>query len=695
MDNFEDPSNLIVGEELLKDARLMAEEKENNLNEETENELNEQNEGSNKRRRPSEDSNKEDLSECKKAKKSPSKIKPNKRGRPAGKDKKSPKKRVNLKIMSINKNGKKKNFTRLYKKNEICIFCREEYIRETPDEAAGQDKPDRIKICRSCRACLEDEVVINEIREIIKKRSIVESDEANKKVEYFCGMCRNKINMNFPTIVCIKCDKWVHKRCVSIPWEKAVKNKHGFKCKNCERVDKTPEEEYVPNVPNVMGVEELTNKILLSGECANGENSNLSNIDLKSLENGGWVTDSIIAHVFGKIQQYVNEDKLALVKPSITQIFRRSPDPCIVAKTVEDLKLKEKDYILFPVNNNDRVEGEGGSHWSLLVYISDKRDVNFYHYDPIRGANNRQANELVRKLSETDTFCKSKLKVEEVLVPNQINGHDCGIYTMLYAGLLAGDITNGIGPKPFNITPDEVNKCRERLRQKISAEMDSLEKEKEKEKKSNDKKQFINKKVNNTKRDDTKRDDICWKHINYRCYRGVDCPFKHPNLCESRVDGTPCGTGKERCNLYHPEICRNYRWYKVCKWGDRCKYRHIDNMKRHRIESDGPMFRRNYNINNEHINEYRRNGSHPNRYRGSYNTYNNYRYNEDNQDNYRYNEDNHRNLHHPRDKYNRNTHFFGHQKNPTDWPTPREAELLQTLRKFLQTGPNKWGPARG
>ena len=317
MDNFVVPSNLIVGEELLAEARLMAEEKKNKPDEETE--LNEHIDGSNKRRRPTGDSNK-DLSECKKAKKSPSKDKPNRRGRPAGKDKKSPKKRVNLKIMSVSKNGKQKNFTRLYKKpeSEICIICREEYIQETPVETAGQDKPDKIKICRSCRICLADEVVINEIRDIIKKRKIAESDEANKKIEYFCGICQNKIKMNCPTILCIKCNKWVHKRCVSIPWEKAVKNKHDFKCKNCEGGDKTPEEE---NVPNVMSVEELTNKILLSDVCANGENSNLHNIDLKSLENGGWVTDSIIAHVFGKIQQYVNESKLALVKPSITQIL--------------------------------------------------------------------------------------------------------------------------------------------------------------------------------------------------------------------------------------------------------------------------------------------------------------------------------------------------------------------------------------
>merc|ERR1711888_245914 len=110
--------------------------------------------------------------------------------------------------------------------------------------------------------------------------------------------------------------------------EESVKNKHDFKCKNCEGVDKTPEG---ANIPNVMDVEKFTSTILLSGEGASA-NGDISNIDLKSLENGGWVTDSIIAHVFGKIQQYVNESKLALVKPSITQIFRRSLDLCIVAK---------------------------------------------------------------------------------------------------------------------------------------------------------------------------------------------------------------------------------------------------------------------------------------------------------------------------------------------------------------------------
>merc|ERR1712179_598303 len=128
---------------------------------------------------------------------------------------------------------------------------------------------------------------------------------------------------------------------------------------------------------------------------------------------------------------------------SVTQIFRKSSEPGVVAKMVEDLKLKEMDYVFFPVNNNDNVDGEGGSHWSLLVYISDKRHVKFYHHAPISGANHRHANELIKNLSKAKTFFKSKPKIEEVVVPEQVNGYDCGIYSDIYAGMLVSDITNG------------------------------------------------------------------------------------------------------------------------------------------------------------------------------------------------------------------------------------------------------------
>ena len=91
--------------------------------------------------------------------------------------------------------------------------------------------------------------------------------------------------MNFSTIECTTCSKWIHKRCVSpTPWEKAVKNKHFFKCKNCEGKD---EAHKVVNDPNMKDVEKLTNTVLLSGAGARSFGGDISNMDLKSLENGG------------------------------------------------------------------------------------------------------------------------------------------------------------------------------------------------------------------------------------------------------------------------------------------------------------------------------------------------------------------------------------------------------------------------
>merc|ERR1712179_756577 len=139
-----------------------------------------------------------------------------------------------------------------------------------------------------------------------------------------------------------------------------------------------------------------------------------------------------------------------------------------IRKAVKELKLNEKDYIFFPVNDNKELDSEGGSHWSLLVYASDEKHRGFYHYDPLGSANLQHATELMERLSETNVFPKSKI-IEEIS-PKQINNYDCGIYTLIYAGTLARDIAKGADHKRFNITPEEVSKCRKTLQQKISVE---------------------------------------------------------------------------------------------------------------------------------------------------------------------------------------------------------------------------------
>merc|ERR1712179_640347 len=108
----------------------------------------------------------EDLPESKKTKQSPGKTKTGKngkRGRPPGKDKTGPKKKKQ-------------------EKKETCIFCQEEYLRETLWEGVGRAKASvlQVSICGRCHACLKDDVVMKEIRDIIKISSC-KLGEANKK----------------------------------------------------------------------------------------------------------------------------------------------------------------------------------------------------------------------------------------------------------------------------------------------------------------------------------------------------------------------------------------------------------------------------------------------------------------------------------------------------------------------------------
>ena len=114
-------------------------------------------------------------------------------------------------------------------------------------------------------------------------------------------------------------------------------------------------------------------------------------------------------------------------------MLRKSPDLDHVKGTVKDLKLNDKDYIIFSVNNN-KLNGEGGTHWSLLVYTSDEKHRGFYHHDPMGRANLHHAVELMEKLSNADVSFRKK--INEADCPRLVICWDCGIYTLIYAGML-------------------------------------------------------------------------------------------------------------------------------------------------------------------------------------------------------------------------------------------------------------------
>ena len=126
---------------------------------------------------------------------------------------------------------------------------------------------------------------------------------------------------------------------------------------------------------------------------------------------------------------YKFTDKILFVSPAITQLIRASKDGKVIKETLKGLRIIEKDWVLFPVSNNNQVDMPGGgTHWSLLLY-SRQKNV-FYHHDPIYPINNMHASELINKISTADS--SFSITRENVKTPQQKNGYDCGPYVMLF-----------------------------------------------------------------------------------------------------------------------------------------------------------------------------------------------------------------------------------------------------------------------
>ena len=227
---------------------------------------------------------------------------------------------------------------------------------------------------------------------------------------------------------------------------------------------------------------------------------------------------------------------------------------------------------------------------------------------------------------------------------------------------------------------------------------------------NNNRKQIINHKSRN--------DNVCGRWINHKCWKGEDCTFEHPIMCESDVYLTACE--ENPCNLYHPQVCSTNSKGKVCSWGEGCKFRHLLNdvqghsheNNRHRQDSHYKHYDNHYDRygdqNNYGYGDGQPNGRHQNkRALHNQNIHKNYHIN--NAYGGRVNSHQGLQTHHSKEKHNQNTNnrqgpqinssnqnvgFLGCQRNPIDWPPLTEEKLLKTLQGLIQAELSNWGPTR-
>ena len=174
----------------------------------------------------------------------------------------------------------------------------------------------------------------------------------------------------------------------------------------------------------------------------------MSDDDIESLEDKRWMTCTAVS-IFMTLcedrqEEIIKKNKVLMIRPEFAQMFKFGG-----RKTVKDLKeqlkTKESNWVFFPVNNRtDEMEGDGGRHWSLLIY--SKKADKYFHFDPLEGVNVDHAKDLILNSLDRDNFNENgyfRILYDEAMCGSQYNGYDCGPFMMHYMEMALNKIEEG------------------------------------------------------------------------------------------------------------------------------------------------------------------------------------------------------------------------------------------------------------
>lgn len=103
---------------------------------------------------------------------------------------------------------------------------------------------------------------------------------------------------------------------------------------------------------------------------------------------------------------------------------------------LEPIQASHKSHILFAINNNDRDNEIGGTHWSLCVL--SKEDNTLFHFDSLQYSNLHACNTIYNIIKNCFGLPHIELKNVECL--QQSNSYDCGIFVLCHSDLVCKTI---------------------------------------------------------------------------------------------------------------------------------------------------------------------------------------------------------------------------------------------------------------
>lgn len=166
------------------------------------------------------------------------------------------------------------------------------------------------------------------------------------------------------------------------------------------------------------------------GDCS------LSREDIALLVPPRWINDQLItaAYELLRMRTLPSEDRWVAVGPSEAFMMAQIDEPAQLRALFAPLRLEARQLVLFPVSDNDEPDQAGGTHWSLLAAYNGE----FFHFDSLAGINLRPAERLARRVAHL-LDARSE-RVAACPTPQQDNGYDCGMYTILISEICAAHV---------------------------------------------------------------------------------------------------------------------------------------------------------------------------------------------------------------------------------------------------------------
>ena len=165
----------------------------------------------------------------------------------------------------------------------------------------------------------------------------------------------------------------------------------------------------------------------------------------------GWLNSSCIHFQLMRLQSSFDVNRIHFMDPSALSFFiQYCKDSDDIADFCNGLDLKSKTAIVLPINSTfapgiDCAAG-GGTHWSLLVIIQKMEGVknmrHAFHLDSAQGMNTTAAQNVAKRfygalLEQHHSVEAYEALVTECRIPQQNNGYDCGVFTLIAADFSA------------------------------------------------------------------------------------------------------------------------------------------------------------------------------------------------------------------------------------------------------------------